>query len=59
MYTIGQKSLRHIYDVCLNSGVFLNEWKIAKVKPLCKKRDKYDIQNYRPIIYFFKKYWKA
>ena len=49
MYTIGQKSLRHIYDMSLNSDVFLNESKIAKVKPVCKKRDKYDTQNYRPI----------
>jgi len=40
MFTIGQKSLRHIYDAALNSGVFLNGWKIAKVKPLYKKRDK-------------------
>jgi hypothetical protein len=26
--------LTHIYNVSLNSGVFPNEWKIAKVKPL-------------------------
>jgi len=49
MYTIGQESLRHIYDVSLHSGVFLNECKIAKLKPLYKKRYKYDIQNCRPI----------
>jgi hypothetical protein len=49
MYTIRQESLRHIYDVSLHSGVFLNEWKIAKLKPLYKKRYKYDIQNCRPI----------
>jgi hypothetical protein len=26
--------LTHIYNVSLNSGVFPNEWKTAKVKPL-------------------------
>jgi hypothetical protein len=41
--------LTHIYNVLLNAGVFPNEWKIAKVKPLYKKGDRYDIQNYRPI----------
>jgi hypothetical protein len=39
----------YIYNVLLNSGVFPNEWKTAKVKPLYKKGDRYDIQNYRPI----------
>ena len=39
----------HIYNVLLNSGVFPDEWKTAKVKPLYKKGDKYDMLNYRPI----------
>jgi len=31
------------------SVVFPDEWKAAKVKPLYKKGDRYDIQKYRPI----------
>ena len=41
--------LAHIYNVLLKSGVFPDEWKTAKVKPLYKKGDTYDTQNYRPI----------
>jgi hypothetical protein len=33
----------------LRLGVFPNEWKAAKVKPLHKKADRYNIHNYRPI----------
>jgi hypothetical protein len=33
----------------LNSGVFPDIWKTAKVKPLYKKGDKYGMKNYRPI----------
>jgi len=35
--------------VSLNSGIFPEEWKIARVKPLYKKGDRYGIQNYKPI----------
>ena len=41
--------LTHSSNVSLRSGVFPDEWKSAKVKPLYKKGDRYDIQNYRPI----------
>ena len=41
--------LTHIYNVSLRSEVFPDEWKAAKVKPLYKKGDRYNIQNYRPI----------
>jgi hypothetical protein len=41
--------LTHIYNVSLRSGVFPDEQKRAKVKPLYKKADRYNIQNYRPI----------
>jgi hypothetical protein len=41
--------LAHIYNLSLNSGVFPDVWKTAKVKPLYKKGDKYDMRNYRPI----------
>jgi hypothetical protein len=33
----------------LTSGVFPDVWKTAKVKPLYKNGDKYDMRNYRPI----------
>jgi hypothetical protein len=32
-----------------NSGVFPDLFKVARVKPLHKKGDTYNIQNYRPI----------
>jgi len=38
-----------IYNVSLRSGVFPDKWKLAKVKPLYKKGDRYDIQDYGPI----------
>jgi len=41
--------LAHIYNLSLNSGVFPDIWKAAKVKPLYKKGNKYDMKNYRPI----------
>ena len=41
--------LTHAYNLSLTSGVFPVLWKTAKVKPLHIKRDKYDINNYRPI----------
>jgi len=41
--------LAHIYNLSLNSGVFPDIWKTAKVKPLYKSGDKYDMKNSRPI----------
>jgi hypothetical protein len=41
--------LAHIYNLSLNSGVFPDVWKTAKVKPLYKNGGKYDMCNYRPI----------
>ena len=32
-----KKPLAHIYNISLNSGVFPDEWKVVKVKPLFKK----------------------
>jgi exonuclease III len=44
-----KRPLAHIYNISLSSGVFPEEWKTVKVKPLYKKGDKYEMQNYRPI----------
>jgi len=41
--------LVNIYNLSLNSVVFPDIWKTAKVKPQYKKGDKYDLKNYRPI----------
>jgi hypothetical protein len=41
--------LTRIYNLSLTSGVFSVLRKTAKVKPLHKKGDKYDMNNYRPI----------
>jgi len=46
MYTVNKRAT----DILsLRSGVFPDEWKLAKVMPLNKKGCKYDIQNYIPI----------
>jgi hypothetical protein len=41
--------LTYIYNMSVNSGVFPDLFKVARVKPLYKKGDTYNIQNYRPI----------
>ena len=41
--------LTYIYNVCINSNVFPDEWKCAKVVPLPKSSDTLDLNNYRPI----------
>jgi len=45
--------LAHIYNLSLNSGVFPDILKTAKVKPLYKKGHKYDMKNYRPISFLY------
>jgi hypothetical protein len=44
-----KKPLAHIYNASFNSGTFPERLKIAQVKPLYKKGDIHDVQNYRPI----------
>jgi potassium voltage-gated channel Eag-related subfamily H protein 8 len=52
-----KKPLANIYNASLQSGIFRDQLKIAKVVPVHKKGDKRDIQNYRPIalLSFFSK----
>ena len=43
------KPLVHIYNVSFQTGIFPDMMKKAKIRPLFKKGDRQDIQNYRPI----------
>jgi len=43
------KPLVHLYNVSLQTGIFPDMMKKAKIKPLLKKGDRQDIKNYRPI----------
>jgi hypothetical protein len=53
-----KKPLANIYNSSLESGIFPDELKIAKIVPLYKKGSTRDIQNYRPIallsVFLFK-----
>jgi hypothetical protein len=44
-----KKPLTDIYNVSLESGIFPDQLKIAKVIPVHKKGNTRDINNYRPI----------
>jgi Reverse transcriptase (RNA-dependent DNA polymerase) len=39
----------HIFNLCLNTGIFPNSLKTAIIKPIFKAKDKHLIENYRPI----------
>ena len=43
------RPLKLIFQSCLESGKFPNEWKKANVVPVHKKGDKQILKNYRPI----------
>jgi len=43
------KPLINIYNASLESGIFPDQLKIAKVVPVHKKGDKKNVQNYRPV----------
>ena len=51
------KPLVHVLNLSISQGTFPNELKIAKVIPLFKSGDKYNVVNYRPIsiLPFFSK----
>ena len=41
--------LANIFNVSLQTGIFPDDWKIAKVSPVFKEGNKTDCGNYRPI----------
>ena len=43
------KPITLIVNLCLTTGIFPTAFKIAKVKPIYKKGNKSDLNNYRPI----------
>ena len=43
------KPFVHIFNVSFQSGIFPDQMKRAKIKPLFKNGDKQNMQNYRPI----------
>jgi hypothetical protein len=54
-----KKPLVHIFNASLKSGVFPENMKIAKIRPLYKKGERQEVCNYRPIsilpVFFFSK----
>jgi hypothetical protein len=55
-----KKPLTFIINLSLSSGIFPNQMKIAKVRPIFKKGHKQNIEHYRPILilFGFKKFLK-
>jgi len=50
----------HIYNISFRSGIFLEKFKILRVKPLYKKRDIHNVKNYCYRFYQSSlKYWKS
>jgi hypothetical protein len=47
------KTMVHVYNVSVQTGIFPGMMKKAKIKPLFKNGDRQDIQNYRPIFILF------
>ncbi len=45
-------SLTAIFNLsALHTGIFVSEWKLARVQPICKSEDKSKCENYRPISF--------
>ena len=41
--------LTGIFNQSLVTGIFLSDWKMAKVSPIFKNLSKSDLNNYRPL----------
>ena len=42
-------SLTYIFNIFLQSGIYVNDWKLAKIIPIYKSEDRKKCENYRPI----------
>ena len=42
-------SLTTIFNQSLHTGIFVNDWKLARVQPIYKSEDRSKCENYRPI----------
>ena len=43
------EQLAHLFNCSLNSGIFPDKWKVAKIIPLFKGSDRESVNNYRPV----------
>ena len=43
------KPLKHVFNLCIETGVFTDKLKIARVTPVYKAGGSHDLTNYRPI----------
>lgn len=41
--------LAHIFNLVLNTGVYPNQWKVTRVRPIPKSGNADNVENYRPI----------
>ena len=42
-------SLTYILNISLQSGIYVDDWKLAKIIPIYKSEDRKKCENYRPI----------
>ena len=42
-------SFKYIFNVSLESGIYVDDWKLAKIIPIYKSEDRKKCENYRPI----------
>ena len=42
-------SLTYIFNISLQSGIYVDDWKLAKIIPIYKSEDRKKCENYRPI----------
>ena len=47
--TIIAPSLTYIFNLSISTGIFVDDWKIARVTPIYKSDDRRKCENYRPI----------
>ena len=50
-------SLTFIFNLSLTTGIYIDEWKYARVSPIFKSGDRQQCENYRPISILYR--WQA